>query len=455
MSPSRAGGLFSTPGMSALVLSLLAVPVCSAPTARTVVCRQNAEIVWNMLVFFATNYLAHAATVPTTPRVDEHIRVDRPKFVPAWAVLGRWPKFIPMTPILALFLPYVGLFRSLYLAWVHVVSDYDQVHAAAAQHAILVVARTRDWKPPIGREELVYVKLPKNYEEISASDSVKMFASFELLDEEHFAYKYDAGPRDAFNHEVKPDEWDVYGEIKVPEGYMMICPAPQILYSIMHASLEDTSGINLCRPQTVLKMLLSAAQLISAILTLYYTRGDQIDRFGYAAYGLSVVPYAIMTMVNLICTAIIGEVPCCYVLRTPILQKAEQCPGAIFNGAIGHLKDARFEAVTTVVTAEETQETEVERDSHEMSLLVGDSEQFQDIEYAATWLSLEDSSTPGTARLLLSELEKASRNSVFCVVRSLILTLPVYLAFPHSPTMGVNHHIKTMSHRNRKSHQKV
>jgi hypothetical protein len=48
------------------------------------------------------------------------------------------------------------------------------------------------------------------------------------------------------------------------------------------------------------KILVSIAQLLIATSTLYRTRGDQVDLYGYAAFGLTVAPYAWMSFINLL-----------------------------------------------------------------------------------------------------------------------------------------------------------
>lgn len=42
----------------------------------------------------------------------------------------------------------------------------------------------------------------------------------------------------------------------------------------------------------------AVVQAISAGITLYRTRGDQLDRYGFTAFGLTVVPYLVMSVVN-------------------------------------------------------------------------------------------------------------------------------------------------------------
>ncbi|CAN9199911.1 unnamed protein product [Alternaria alternata] len=47
------------------------------------------------------------------------------------------------------------------------------------------------------------------------------------------------------------------------------------------------------------KAIASIVQIAFGIRTLYTTKGNQVERFGYAAYGLTVTQYALMSFVNL------------------------------------------------------------------------------------------------------------------------------------------------------------
>lgn len=50
----------------------------------------------------------------------------------------------------------------------------------------------------------------------------------------------------------------------------------------------------------VAKIVVSVLQLIWGISTLYNARGNQIQLYGYAAFGLTVAPYAVMSFLNLL-----------------------------------------------------------------------------------------------------------------------------------------------------------
>lgn len=112
-------------------------------------------VIWHMGLFFITNFLAHAITVPASPRINEYLPIVKAR--------------IPWPPIIALFLPFYGLLRSLRRIFLTLISHKDEVHAALMQQAVPVVARTERWSPPVGREELVYVQLPSDFNAIERS----------------------------------------------------------------------------------------------------------------------------------------------------------------------------------------------------------------------------------------------------------------------------------------------
>ena len=48
------------------------------------------------------------------------------------------------------------------------------------------------------------------------------------------------------------------------------------------------------------KAVIAIVQLGYATVTLYQSRGNQIEHYGYAAFALTVIPYAIMSLINLL-----------------------------------------------------------------------------------------------------------------------------------------------------------
>ena len=103
----------------------------------------------------------------------------------------------------------------------------------------------------------------------------------------------------------------------------------------MKPAFRKSRGIKLCRPIEITSAVVSIAQVIFSSITIYRARGDQIEKYGYAAYGLSVYPYALMSVANLIKLGVCGRYPYAYVLRTATLVEAEG-KGGVFEGAVGN-----------------------------------------------------------------------------------------------------------------------
>ena len=106
----------------------------------------------------------------------------------------------------------------------------------------------------------------------------------------------------------------------------------------MKPALRESKGIKLCRSKELTSAAVGIAQVIFASITIYRARGDQIEKYGYAAYGFSVYPYLLMSLANLIKLLACGRYPYAYVLRTATLAEAEK-DGGVFEGAVGNPRE--------------------------------------------------------------------------------------------------------------------
>lgn len=85
-----------------------------------------------------------------------------------------------------------------------------------------------------------------------------------------------------------------------------------------------------------LRILVAIIQLYFSISTLVSTRGDQISRYGYAAFGLTVVPYLLVSTVNLIGSLVTPTFDRVYLIETPIMEEARS-RGCHFDHIVGEL----------------------------------------------------------------------------------------------------------------------
>lgn len=88
------------------------------------------------------------------------------------------------------------------------------------------------------------------------------------------------------------------------------------------------------------KTVVSIIQLLFACSTLYKTKGDQIELFGYAAFGLTVIMYAWMSLLNLVGTLICPQYPSCFLVESQTFRDLRarfesEDKTFIFNSAVG------------------------------------------------------------------------------------------------------------------------
>ncbi|KAF2194134.1 hypothetical protein K469DRAFT_744835 [Zopfia rhizophila CBS 207.26] len=116
------------------------------------------------------------------------------------------------------------------------------------------------------------------------------------------------------------DETKIHGRCILPPGYRLV-PVPRNAefendepqFHTFWQRLTKLFGRSSDRALTVScsynagKALVALGQALFAINTLYETRGDQIARYGYAAFGLTVAPYAWMSIINLVGSLICPE----------------------------------------------------------------------------------------------------------------------------------------------------
>ncbi|KAH7191643.1 hypothetical protein BKA60DRAFT_626035 [Fusarium oxysporum] len=108
----------------------------------------------------------------------------------------------------------------------------------------------------------------------------------------------------------------IHGRASLPEGYgLAIVPWNAVFQNDKD---ENNNPITICSDWSVIKILVAIAQLLFAIATLYRTKGDHIDQFGYAAFGLIY--------------------PTMYLVQTRTMLAAQNDGGA-FEGIVGALDE--------------------------------------------------------------------------------------------------------------------
>lgn len=161
-----------------------------------------------------------------------------------------------------------------------------------------------------------------------------------------------------------PDHVKVHGHCKLPVGYGLSYVPEDVKVSSRHgprhaaaerssittALLDRDLGTfreNLNRtnePETKVasngsatRILFSLAQTISGGVSLYRAQGAQIDRYGYAAFGLTVLPYMVVSVFNFVGSLLTGDYDMVYLVHSSIMDEMVGRGGSV-DGAVGTLE---------------------------------------------------------------------------------------------------------------------
>jgi hypothetical protein len=164
--------------------------------------------------------------------------------------------------------------------------------------------------------------------------------------------------------ETVGEEWQVFGDYHLPTGYeLAYVPSNAIVEPISSTSADSTSPekknsvYNLSSIYSFSTALVAIMQIIYASATLYRSRGDQVAKYGYAAFGFTVLPYLIMSFVNLLGNLVTPRYSTLYLVRTEMMDEAVQ-RGGYFEGTTARLEGAQLQLKQGFVFEAELQKHE-------------------------------------------------------------------------------------------------
>jgi hypothetical protein len=113
----------------------------------------------------------------------------------------------------------------------------------------------------------------------------------------------------------------------------------QSLYHRIFTPSEPLSTPKLSSSFNLVKGLAALLQSLYASFTLVRTNDGQVHRFGFAAPGLTVLPYAVMSTLNLTANLVAPHYPTLYLVRSKVMDEAEGRTGLRFRYAVGEIID--------------------------------------------------------------------------------------------------------------------
>lgn len=101
--------------------------------------------------------------------------------------------------------------------------------------------------------------------------------------------------------------------------------------------MSHTPDIKLASTHDVPRILFSIIQTVSGGYPLYKARGSQIECYGYAAFGLTVLPYMMVSIINLIGSLLTNEYQTVYLVHSVTMDEIRG-RGGLCDGVVGSLE---------------------------------------------------------------------------------------------------------------------
>ncbi|KAH7138254.1 hypothetical protein B0J11DRAFT_10868 [Dendryphion nanum] len=263
------------------------------------------------LIFFAINYVAHAFTLMSPP--------------------GETTSETIMSGIWAFFVPGTGAIRSLRWIFSHAITASGAFQEALRAGAVCMVVKKKN--EGLERDDWFQQTFKGNTVRLVPIDRI-IHGECKMPDDGGY-----------FLAEVP---MGIPMKNLVPTGVTTTPDLPQgrfrrFMYERYgNTTAKTTNEINLDnlqlpRTYNVVKIVVGLIQTVYAIYTLWKARGNQIETYGMVAFGLTVTPYAFMSILNSAAAMVTPEYPSMFLIRTPDMEAAER-DGGKFGGYIATLK---------------------------------------------------------------------------------------------------------------------
>ena len=337
------------------------------------------DVVW----FYFTNYLLHALSVRSLPGEN--------------AIQSTVFKFC------CLLVPYTGVRRGLCLVSRASNLAANDLQAAARATALCMVVRLPDWRPKEGDsipDCYIEVENDASSEKAKEERVIGLSVIGEKLRRKSNFSAFDIQKSDSNRHQTvqhgeevvlktidlytppaprgliaklakllietkrfhsrpptmnmvdKPNV-KIHGLCKLSRGYgLSYVPEDMKVYSRVKAQgrlsfsrilgTNDVPDMKLASTHDIPRVMFSLLQTISGGYALYKARGSQIDRYGYAAFGLTVLPFMMVSVINLIGSLLTSEYEVIYLVHSTIMDEMTS-RGGVCDGIVGTIEEPASE----------------------------------------------------------------------------------------------------------------
>ncbi|MCJ1331662.1 hypothetical protein MMC10_008353 [Thelotrema lepadinum] len=136
---------------------------------------------------------------------------------------------------------------------------------------------------------------------------------------------------------------------EVPQGYRVSSAVEQSSqYRLVHvptevqthdddkASCSSQYEVTLSAPHSFSRTAIGIFQAVYSCVMIYVARGDQLERYSWGAFGLSVTPYAMMSMLNTVANTLTPVHPALHLVDSDALIESRR-RGARYGFVVGQL----------------------------------------------------------------------------------------------------------------------
>lgn len=132
---------------------------------------------------------------------------------------------------------------------------------------------------------------------------------------------------------VRPEKWKIQGQYSLPHGYSFAKLPPGTSLGAINPA-TDRSSVVIASSYGIVKSFTAALQILFSIFTLWSAYGSQVQNYGYAAFGFSVVPYTVMSFLNAIANMIEADYDTLFMVESEVMVEAFERTGEEFVGAV-------------------------------------------------------------------------------------------------------------------------
>ncbi|KAH6677092.1 hypothetical protein B0J14DRAFT_583468 [Halenospora varia] len=145
---------------------------------------------------------------------------------------------------------------------------------------------------------------------------------------------------------IVSNDLSIHGRVALPRSndleYELVVLPPNAIVDAEIPIMSNTSAsrVTISSSHSFAKAAIAILQLIFSTMTLVRaSEGEQLEFYGYSAFSLTVAPYFVMSLVNLVANIFCPQYPAIYMVRNSVMDEAEERYGRTFEGVIGRLRE--------------------------------------------------------------------------------------------------------------------